>query len=914
MQYKLNIKHMKKIYLLIVGVWLLSITSIAQKLIIGEVPNLMLFDTDTLTTVGFNKLEQSPETDIKKALYNKIAGLNVSQGRGRSSDNYATISFHGHAPLILVDGFPRDLNSVTMSEIESVTLLKDAATLALYGVRGANGVVNIITKRGTDSDMKISASYQFGLNTQFRSPDFANSYTYASSVNNALKLDGLEAKYSNKELYAFASGQYPYAYPNVNWQKEVYKDFGTNHQINATFDGGSDKFRYYVAAVYSHDKAMYKHTDDDPRYSTTPFDVRLNLRTNIDANITKTTLMQVGLMARMQEVNGSRDTTNSVYHTPSAAFPVKTEAGIFGGNNVYGVNNPVALAGSSGHNKYIYNTLYADLRIRQDLSELLEGLYADVALSFDNQGGLKEESKKTYRYSDLQSSILDDGTVKIDPIIYGKDSEIINHKDHFRSLHMRTNLKAKVGYSQTFNDHQVGGSVIFDLQSDQNNGRNNTFERQSLIANAQYSYLNRYFVNAVVSYSGTNVLPDKHQFNTYPAISASWLISNEDFMNFSVINVLKLRASYGLSGWDGNTSHELFRQSYQYASSYIFGLASNASGWSEGSLPVENLMIEKSKRATVGIDMKMFNNRFDLSMEGFYERRSNRLVDVSNSVSGVIGVDVAQLNAGINQYKGIDISVGWKDEIGDFTYGASGIFSFLRTKIIENKEPFQQYKYGYNKGNRLGQSYGLEAIGFFNDQIDINNSAVQTFGSVRPGDVKYKDQNGDNKIDNDDVVKMFQTSSPEIYYGFNLNVSYKNISLSADFQGVARHTISLLESPLYDPLIGNSTISNTFLNGETTWSEKNNMDATMPRLTTTSNENNYRNSSLWYRDGSFLKLRNLQLVYNLPKSTMKFADLSLYLRGTNLFSIDKIDFADPEQLGASYPVVRSYWAGVKFNF
>ncbi len=906
---------MKKIYLLIVGVWLLSIMSIAQKPIVGEVANLMLLDIDTLITVGVDKLEQSPEIDIKKALYNKIAGLNVSQGRGRSSDNYARLSFHGHAPLILVDGFPRDLNSVTMSEIESVTLLKDAATLALYGVRGANGVVNIITKRGTDSDMKISASYQFGLNTQFRSPDFANSYTYASSVNDALKLDGLEAKYSNKELYAFASGQYPYAYPNVDWQKEVYKDFGTNHQLNTTFNGGGDKFRYYVAAVYSYDKAMYKHTDDDPRYSTTPFDVRLNLRTNIDADITKTTLMQVGLMARMQEVNGSNGyIPHSVYYTPSAAFPVKTEAGIFGGNNVYGGNNPVALAGSRGHRKHIYNTLYADLRIQQDLSELLEGLNAEVALSFDNQGGLMEESQKSYRYSDLQSSILDDGTVKIDPIIYGKDSEIINHKDRFRSLHMRTNLKAKVGYSQTFNDHQVGGSVIFDFQSDQNNGRNNTFERQSLIANAQYSYLNRYFVNAVVSYSGTNVLPDNQKFNTYPAISASWLISNEDFINYSAINVLKLRASYGLSGWDGNTRHELFRQSYQYASSYIFGLASSASGWSEGGLPVKNLMIEKSKRATVGIDMKMFNNRFDLSVEGFYERRSNRLVDVSNSVSGVIGIGVAQLNAGINQYKGIDISVGWKDEIGDFTYGASGIFSLLRTEIIENKEPFQQYEYRYRKGNRLGQSYGLEAIGFFNDQIDINNSAVQTFGDVRPGDVKYKDQNGDNKIDNDDVVKMFQTFSPEIYYGFNLNVSYKNISLSADFQGVARRTISLLESPLYYPLIGNSTISNTFLNRETTWSEENNMDATMPRLTTTSNDNNYRHSSLWYRDGSFLKLRNLQLAYDLPKSIMKFADLSLYLRGTNLFSIDKIDFADPEQLGASYPVVRSYWAGVKFNF
>lgn len=898
--------------------WLLSVGAMAQNANPGEVPDSNGMTAGLSVTVGIDRLEQSPEMDISKALYNKIAGLNVYQGSGRPADNYASLSFHGHAPLILVDGFPRDLNSLTMAEIESVTVLKDAAALALYGVRGANGVVNITTKRGGITPLKIGVAYQFGLNTQFRSPEFADAYTYAQQLNGALKLDGLSERYSDKELNAFKTGVYPYAYPNVDWWKEVYKDYGTNHQLNLTFTGGNEKFRYYTVADYSYDRAMFKHSGDDSRYSTTPFDVRLNLRTNLDLDITKTTLLKVGLMGRMQEVNGPDAGVgavyNAVYRIPSAAFPIKTENGVFGGNNVYGSTNPVAMLGSSGHRKYVYTTFYGDLRLRQDLSELTKGLYADVAVSFDYQGSLWENSSRTYRYCDLQSSMLEDGTVVTNPAIYDKDSEVVSHGDGMNRLYLRTDFQARVGYDRTFGDHHVSAAAVYDQQGDVNNGRNNTFKRQSLIGNVSYSYLNRYFVDAAISWSGTNVLPDHHRFKTYPAVSAAWLISEEDFMQTDFIDMLKLRASYGLSGWDGNTPHELFRQSYGWAGDYIFANGMGASGWNEGRLPVEDLTIEKSKRASGGFDVNMFRNRFQMSVDAFYEERSNILVDASNVVSGVVGIGVSQLNAGINKYRGVDISAGWKDKIGNWGYGVTGIFSFVRTKIVESGEAYQRYDYLYQKGNRVAQQYGLEAIGFFNDQVDINNSPVHTFSTVKPGDIKYRDQNGDGQIDAEDVVKMYQTSTPEIYYGFNLNLSWKNISVSADFQGIGNCTVNLLNSPLYQPLQDNSTISNTFLERETTWSPAHQTDATMPRLTTEANNNNYRNSSLWYRNGAFLKLRNLQVAYDIPKSALKFADLTVYLRGTNLFSADKIKFADPEQLFVSYPSVRSYWMGVKFNF
>lgn len=388
--------------------------------------------------------------------------------------------------------------------------------------------------------------------------------------------------------------------------------------------------------------------------------------------------------------------------------------------------------------------------------------------------------------------------------------------------------------------------------------------------------------------------------------------------NIEAINQFKLYASYGISGWDGNMKHELYRQSYGGTNGGTYYFTNNASefyGLAEGDLPVENLTIEKSKKVTYGMELNAFKNRLSVYLEGFYERRSDILINGSSSVSGIIGIGVSKLNAGIQDYKGFDASISWNDKIGkDFSYSIGANTSYVNSKIINDGQEYQQYDYLYTKGNRVGQRYGLEVVGFFHDQMEINNSPVQTFSTVRPGDIKYKDQNGDNKIDEQDVVKMFGSSVPRFYFGINLTASYKNFEISADFQGMTGVTTSLLNSPLYQPLVNNGNISQTFLNNETVWTPENASKATMPRLTTLANANNYRANSLWYRDGSFIKLRNLYVSYTFPKKMMRFADMKVYLQGNNLFSLDNIGFADPEQLGAVYPSTRSYWMGIKFNF
>ncbi|MCH5329772.1 MAG: SusC/RagA family TonB-linked outer membrane protein [Alistipes sp.] len=891
--------------------------------------------SQSIAGVNSSAIEKSPYIDVTKALYGKIAGLNVYQGTGTSSDNVSSLSIHGHTPLILVDGYPRDIADITAGEIESIQILTDAASTALYGIRGANGVVLVTTKRGREGKLNVKVSYDLGVNTQFRSPEFADAYTYAHAYNSALVSDGLAPIYNPNELQAFRSGQYPYDFANVDWWNESFNKTGMSHNLKMSFNGGNDRFRYYAVVDYYNDRAMQKHNTEDDRFNSSPNDTRLSVRANIDVNITKSTYMKAGIMGKLREHRTSlyeRDNpiTNVLYKTPSAAFPVRYEDGAYGGNTLF--DNPVYLLTDNGDFRRVFGTMTADLSLRQSFDALVKGLGAELSVSFDNVGAMQETSTKTLlkRYSN--ASIADDGTFSVTREDIGTDQPTLGHGSGANTtLLLRSDFQAKIDYARTFGKHNVSGAVIYDMQAVTRTGVDLSTKNMSILVTASYNYDDRYSLTAVYNHSGSSRLPKGAKFADYPAVSAAWIISNEQFLKGTDnLDLLRLRGSFGYSGWDGNFSSSNMWRS-QYATSgggqYYFGEAAGsvASG-SEGPLAVAGLVAERSERGTLGLDAIAFGERLRASVEGFTEKRSNILVSASNGTSGILGADMTNnVPEGINRFSGVDFSLSWQDKIGDFGYGIGVTGSYLTSKILNQNEAYKEYDYLYHKGNPVGQCYGLEAIGFFSSQQDINNSPTQTFSDVRPGDVKYKDQNGDNRIDEKDIVKMYGTTAPKFYYGFNLNFSYKGFELSADFQGMAGVTVNLLNSPIYQPfynntvrmngaVMGENTITTTFLKNEIFWTDENKDKATMPRLTTVANANNTQASSLWYRDGSFLKLRNLTVAYTFPKSMTRFADLKIFLTGTNLFSADRLGFADPEQIIAAYPSTRSYWAGIKFNF
>ena len=862
--------------------------------------------------------EKSPEVDIANALYGQFSGLLVKNSSSVYDSNQSklklTLRLHGHSPLVLVDGIPRSLDDIDGVEIDKVEVLKDAAASALYGVKGGNGIVSITTKRGKESRLQVTAKYQYGCQTMFRAPEFADAYTYGFLVNEARTLDGLAVKYNDAELYALYSGQYSYAYPNVNWWNEVYRNHGDNHQAELTFTGGNRNFRYFSALEYLKEDFLYKKATSDGRYNANHYDNRLGIRANVDVNITKSTLMKINVKARLAEFNKGNysDRIEKILYTlPSAAFPVKQADGIYGGSSLYGAVNPVAQMQELGQKQYSQTKVLADMLLRQDFSMLVPGLSADMTVAFDYIGRLSEDASKEFQYSELVSTLATQGNqsyILSEQKYYGTNSKTVDYSHWFSSLQMKMELQARLNWERDFGVNHFNVHAAYRQRSWILSGQNNSSKTQEVLGSVSYNWKKRFFADAVVNYSGSSYMPKGSRFHVYPALSLAYIVLDRK-------SYVKVYGSAGLSASDSDLEHELWRQSYVSGNSYYFGLngGSSYSGRTEGDMAAVTLAPELSSKATFGIDLGFFDKRLMINAEGFAEKRSNILISPSN-ISEVIGVGVNEQSLGQYNYKGVDLSVSWNNRHGDFDYGLYANGGWLFSKVIDDGQAYQMYDYLYHKGNSVDQCYGLEVIGIFQNQQEINNSPQQTFGAVRPGDLKYRDQNGDGVIDKQDRVKMFGGSTPLLQFGFGLHLGYKNFKVYADFQGVTGVTIDLLDSPLYQPLVSNGTISNTFLSREITWAPGREAYATMPRLTTQENPNNYQANSLWYRDGSFIKLRNLGISYTIPKKVLRVCDATVSLTGTNLFSFDNIHFADPEQLGAYYPSTRVFWAGIKFNF
>ena len=883
-----------------------------------ELGNLFKLRANGTLSAGSCLFEKSPEVDIANALYGQFSGLLVKNSSSVYDSNRSrlklSLRLHGHSPLILVDGFPRSLDDLEGVEIDKIEILKDAAAAALYGVKGGDGVVSITTKRGKDAPLKVTAKYQYGFQMPFRNPEFADAYTYGFLVNEARSLDGLPAKYNDAELLALYSGQYPYAYPNVNWWNEVFRDHGDNHQAEFTFTGGNRNFRYFAAVEYLKEDFMYKKATADDRYNANHYDNRLGIRANVDVNITESTLMKINVKARLAEFNQgyySGRIESTLYSLPAAAFPVKQADGVYGGTALYGAVNPVAVMQENGQRQWSQTKVLADMLLRQDLGMFVPGLSADANVAFDYIGLLYERASKDWQYSSLVSTVAAQGDLSYilsEQQYFGVSSKTVDYDHYFYDLQMKMELQARLNWERDFDAHHVDAHAAYRQRSWVLSGQNNSSKTQEILGSVSYNWKKRLFADAIVNYSGSAYMPKGKRFHWYPAVSLAGVVLPGD-------PYLKVYGSIGLSGSDGDLEHELWRQNYVSGNSYYFGAngGTGFSGRTEGKMAAVTLAPEQSKKATAGFDLGLFDKRLTFNAEAFLEDRTNILITPSN-ISGVIGVDVSKQSIGEYKYKGFDLTAAWNDAVGDFDYGVYANGGWLFTKVVDDGQAYQMYDYLYRAGNPVGQRYGLEVIGIFQNQMEINNSPKQTFGEVRPGDLKYRDQNGDGVIDKQDRVKMFGSSTPLLEFGFGLHAGWKNLKVFADFQGVTGVTIDLLDSPLYQPLVSNGTISQTFLDREVTWAPGRETYATMPRLTTQENPNNYQANSLWYRDGSFIKLRNAGISYTIPKSAMRLCETTFYVMGTNLFCLDNIRFADPEQLGAYYPSLRTIWAGVKMTF
>lgn len=877
--------------------------------------------------VGRSDMKVTTNMQILDALYGLIPGLALYQNGSGSWPEDVTPninvrgrgSYSGNSVLVLVDGVRRDASSIDVEEVESVTVLKDATSLALYGIRGADGAVLITTRRGGNQKLSIKAGYSFGLESPFRMPEMASAAAYATAYNEALANDGLQPAYSAEDIANIANGTDP-AFTSVDWKSHIIKNFGFDNDVHFTLDGSAKKVRYYVYADYTGNRGVFKNTEIISGIGTQNVSDALKLRSNLDFEITPTTDVRVNLAARIQQrtqpFNGTSLAT--MYAAPSLGFPPQYE-GIWCRTSK--IENPVQSILGRGNQLTFSRRLSADLTIHQDFSRITEGLSAEVRIAYDNAAYIRDSKGFDSSYYVLDPYYGSDGTIEdYSLLLYGNDTEMA-YSSYLESQFMHMNIWAKIDWARTFGKHNVNAAVLFNREGRVLAGANNSYVHHDYLLNANYDYAGKYLLGVTASYSGSSLMPRGDKFRFYPAVSAAWVISNEGFLKDSdAVNFLKLRASYGIVGMDANLSPDMDIQFNWSGNSYMFISPNWMGSLVEGALPSVGVEPETDYKTNIGLDFTLFKY-LSGSVDVFSNRRTNIRTVASTQVSEVLGIGMSDTFEGEVINKGIEASLGWNQRVGDFAFNVRGTVSFAKNKITHIDEAYQPYPHLYQKGNSIGRFYGLQFDGYYQEtDFDADGKLYpdvvsSTFIQVQPGDVKYKDFTGDNKIDNYDFTYHLKTDLPELYYGVQLGFSWKGLGFNAYLQGTSGSTMITDLPSVYQPLYGNDkNISVHYLKDY--WTPQN-PDARYPRLTTLENKNNYLASDLWTVDGSYLKLRELEVYYDFPKSVtskLKMTGLRLHLRGHNVFSLDSVGILDPEWVSLGYPTMRTYTIGVNVSF
>ena len=887
--------------------------------------------TASLSQAVSEDIQASGNTTVMNNLYGLIPGLGVYQGSNLPWDNSPSLyvrgqgSFGGNQVLVLVDGIERDMAQISPKEVESITVLKDAASLALYGNRGADGVVVITTKRGGDHGLRSQIDYNFGVQTPFRIPHMADGYTYASAVNEALSNDGLSPRYTMHDMRLIAGHMHPQLFPDIDWQALILRKVAFTHDVNLTFDGKGQRIRYFVYANYNSNRGFLNNTEMNDGYSTQIGMDALKVRSNIEARLTKSTVARINLMGRLMQYQHPSAGTNlsGMYDTPAAAFyPLAPQSEGGGWVRSRLCKNPLADLTSRGYNTVLQRTLFADLTIDQNLEMITPGLSAQVRVAYDNSAEITDMRTCDFAYMEVSSANDEIGNVKeLLYTPYGNNRNMEFNSKLSTSIN-RTSVWAKILYDRKFGAHGISARLIFNENRSDYRGANNSYMYRDGIVSGGYNYDSRYLFNAVLTYAGASQMPAGDKYRVYPAFAVAWIASNESFLHDNrIVDLLKLRASFGVTGMSARLSYDMDKQFNGGGNSYIFVGSTSQYGTAQGALPSTGIEPEREYRSNIGIELSLFK-ALTLDADFFYNKRRNIRISSEGTLSGVLGIGTPDVFTGEVRNYGWEVALGWRKQIGDFSYGLHGQISYAKNKIIRKEEGYKPHWYMYASGNTIDRFYGLMADGLYqSNDFNVDGTLrpglpVSTYRSnVQPGDVKYVDLNGDGRIDANDCAYQLYAALPQIYYGFNIELEWRGFGLNAYFQGMGRSTVTTTLASIYQPLYGNErNISEHYM--ENRWSPYN-TSGHYPRLTTQSNANNFAPSSLWTECGDFLKLRTLSLSYKLPArlaSKIRMRECCLYLKGMNLFSADRIDILDPEYINTGYPSARSYQIGFNLIF
>jgi TonB-linked SusC/RagA family outer membrane protein len=900
--------------------------------------------TGAVSSVSARQLQQSPVANLSNALAGRLPGLITVQRGGEPGNDAAQIWIRGfgtyngnQAPLVMVDGVERSFDNIDPSEVETIAILKDASATAVYGVRGANGVVLVTTKRGSERKPEINVTIQNGVQTPTRLPEYLDSYDALKLYREGLVNDGLNAsQYTDEYIAKFrdrSNPTYEYLYPNVNWQEEMLKKQSQLFRANINVSGGTAAARYFVSTSYTRQDGLYNFEDRVQDYDIQAILNRYNFRANTDITLARNLNMELNIGGVIRDRNYPN--VNADYFwtrikmTPPWWYPMTNPNGSIAGSPSLEFN-PYGMLTAQGYRRNFETTLQSTTGFTLKMPWVTEGLSVRARLSFDAvnwRDVTRGKSFYSYRFTiPEEATDLTQGT-------YSKTTDGTNilSYDVGANGRRRTLVELFMNYDRVFGRHDFKGLLLYTQQStfeavgSGNGVEGLPYKYQGVIGRIAYAYAYRYFVEFNFGYNGSENFPRGKRMGLFPAMSVGWMLSEEPFIknNIPALSLLKLRGSMGEVGND-KTGNARFLYQGRWSLSgpgYTFGENYNGRGYGgaeESAAGNPDVTWERARKYNVGIDVGLWNNAIKLEANVFHERR-DQIITTPLTIPDFVGIpSLPLINAGIVENKGFEAVAEWQKQTDLYGFFIRGNYTFARNKIVELTEPdILDRVWQARTGRRINEHYGLRAIGLFRDQEDINSSPRQTFGTVQPGDIKYADMNGDGVIDAQDEGYLGRISIPESMAGLSIGANYKGFDVSILFQGAFGAYVYYGGLPTYPFSRFAGVISE--VKGNYFSAENPDVNALYPRMTSNENANNYRISSFWHRNCDYIRLKNAEIGYTLSPKLVRRAGINkarVFVNAANLVTWSDITTFDPEipDGTGNYPQQKVLNIGLNFTF
>ena len=906
--------------------------------------------TGAITNVDVSQMKQFPSSNFTNALAGNVPGIIAMQSSGQPGKSTSRFWVRGistfgasASAMILVDGFERNnIDDLNIEDIESFSVLKDASATAIYGSKGANGVILITTKHGKAGKININVKGEASYNTRTITPKFIDAPTYANLLNEARVTRNLAPQYQPEELALIRSGLDPDFYPNVNWSKLLLKNGAMSYRADLSMSGGGNTARYFVSLSYVEDQGMY-NTDETLRkkYDTNANYKRWNYRMNVDIDVTPTTIIKLGVSGNLNKRNspglGDQYLWSELFGFNALSSPVLYSNGYVPayGNNIHQMN-PWVSSTRTGYNEEWDNNIQTNITVEQKLDFITKGLSFTGRFGYDTYNSNHIYYRlwpAMYRANSRDSQ----GNIIWDKLFEETSMSQTSGGDGSRHEFLEALLRWDRTFDKLHNFSAVSRFTQDERIQTRNIGtdiKNSVSKRnQGLAGQLTYNYALRYFIDFNFGYNGSENFADHHRYGFFPAFSLAWNVAEEPLVKKALpwLNMFKLRYSWGKVGNDN-----MGRFPYLYTLDYTPNIGYNwGSNLSSGTIPgihytqmaSPNVTWEVARKTDFGFDFVAFDNKFSLTMDYFHEKRTGIFIQrmFLPDITGLESYPWA--NVGAVKSQGFDGNFQYKDHIGEINWTVRGNITYSKNTILERDEENNVYAYQYGKGYRVNQQRGLIALGLFRDYDDIRNSPKQSWGTVQPGDIKYKDVNGDGIVDDGDRVAIGATDTPSLIYGLGASVSWRGFDLNLHFQGAGKYTFLINSGAVNafrDGRWGNilqGITDNRWISSDISGTkETENPNAPYPRLSYGYNLNNQQSSSFWLRNGRFLRLKNLDIGYTLPKpmvNTIHLESVRIYISGQNLITWSPFKLWDPEldsrQRGQIYPITRSFTAGIQIS-